>query len=1101
MKKNFIYTLASVLVVAVVVLSCSKSEIEQQSTENGPDITAEPQITTITAYLPEEEVSKVSITEAADYGSALLNWEENDQIVVVDKSGINYTFGIDNESIDGKKASFNKVGDGTIGEGPYTIFYHRSKPLNLDKFNSVSYDGQVQNSNGSTSHLQYGAKLTGVDTYETVIFTQEWADEHSGTLIQNSVLQLLLKLPDGVTEVYSIYAHDDGDFKQTLWLVDGENLFATPNSKHVIKGYMMVPEMTLETGNLTIRVETEDGAYEASYPLIETEWTGGAQYTIQKNMSTLSAVTGEHAAMEIHAKSAQDILQFKAGVLAGNARFTASKVTLEQDIDMTSAGTWNTSLNNTFTGTFGCPDEANRKRLFNLTATAPLFYSTNKKAKLQFFTLEGRFDFTWASSTNDDRYFGSLVKVSHAGTLNDVIVNAAINVQPNSSATQLMDIGGLVGRANNANGKILSCQYIGRITIPSTFSTSSEIRVGGLVGYASVAVQLTDSSFGGTIDCQGGVTTTTSVSPSLQVGGIIGRNQNGIISNCSTNDAPVENKLSEGSDKGSIFVKSSTYKNAGIGGIVGYNYENGSISDCTNNSTILDVVTPTNDDGYTLDVGGIVGNNAASVSSSTNNASSIHLSSSRTIRIGGVVGYDNGSFAGCKNTDTGDISIKETDLNLYVGGVIGFKDNGANSSFAFNTIAAPTLEVSNAADITVSKVQANASTVPCMGGVIGYSKLGIDGGENQKIINSGKVFFNYNLSTQVDKYCLGGIVGITEASIENVKNSGYVVATWDSDANVASKFYLGGIVGKMEGSGSLTNCDNVGGANNKGEVYLNVKKGSAKHTNNYIGGVLGCTDSDVSIANCDNTGYVHGGNATKQNGTSCYAGGIVAKLAGDSSISNCTNQGSIYNDHCSNSTGESNTAYSGGIVGWVSGTSENSIEIESCHHSVSNLAHRRGYSGGIVGYAKYVDISESTVSTNFTGSAYFIGGVAGYAIQSTLSDCEMTGTSIVSSQIQRAGGIVARLGTGSTIDNCTTAVATITKSAAGDDTITYRYGAIAGDSVSGSIIKNCHYPSSGTIAGFDVTNNNSIVTGHLTFSWEICGDGNWTDQGDSNHAE
>ena len=321
MKKNFLIVFA-LLAAAVAVFSCSKAMTEQRTDADSSEVEQKDnQIVTITAYLPEDDAdTRVSITEAGDYKSAQLAWQENDQLQLVCASG-SFTFGIDNSSIEGNKATFNLVGSNPIGDGPYTIFYHPSRPLTLDAFNAISYDGQVQSGNGSTAHLKCGMKLSNVNSYESIVFSNEWAQSHSegnaGTLTEDSVLQLLLKVPDEVTEVYSIYVHDNGSFKQTLWLTNGANLFVMPNSVDVVKAYMMVPDMDL-TGPLTIRVEAKEGAYEVEYPLTGTaDWVGGKQYTIQKNLSGLSAITGEHAAMEIHAKSAQDILQFRAGVNAG----------------------------------------------------------------------------------------------------------------------------------------------------------------------------------------------------------------------------------------------------------------------------------------------------------------------------------------------------------------------------------------------------------------------------------------------------------------------------------------------------------------------------------------------------------------------------------------------------------------------------------------------------------------------------------------------------------------------------------------------------------------------------------------------------------------
>ena len=149
--------------------------------------------------------------------------------------------------------------------------------------------------------------------------------------------------------------------------------------------------------------------------------------------------------------------------------------------------------------------------------------------------------------------------------------------------------------------------------------------------------------------------------------------------------------------------------------------------------------------------------------------------------------------------------------------------------------------------------------------------------------------------------------------------------------------------------------------------------------------------------------------------------------------------------------------------------------------------------GGIVGYATYADISDSdNNATNITGACYFPGGIAGAAINTSITNCDMTGTSISTSQMQSAGGIVAKLGTASVLDGCSSRVATLDLDGNGVDTINYKYGAVAGESISGSTIKSCHYPAVGSIPDIDVYDTNSVFVRTDSFTWQICSDSNFT---------
>ncbi len=1060
MKTNRIIMLAA-LAAATVAFSCTKVEndIENNNTPSGEEtVKPAPELVTITAYLPEsQDETKVTITESSTYDEAQLAWQENDQITLVDAANGTFVFGIDNSSISGNQAQFTQASPGTIGAAPYTIYYHPSKPLTLEKFNSLGHDGQVQDGNGSTAHLKYGVKLVGVDTYDSIEFSSEWASNHgSGSIQQNSVLQLLLRVPDGVEEVYSIYV-ESGNLAQTLWLNDGSNVFVAPNGKHVVKAYMMVPQLAAaDMGTkITVRVETEDGAYEAAYDLTTSGWAGGAQYTIQKNMSSLSAVTGTDGKMQIHAACAQDILQFKAGVNASIARFRGSTVTLEKNIDMASAGSWAESITD-FTGVFN----GNNKTISDLLATAPLFNAIPTGAEVKDFTLEGDFRYTHPSGTNDN--FGTVAKQLQ-GTLSGITVVATASLAAGNNK-KLIDFGGLVGRANAASASISNCSFNGSITIPSTYSTSSSIRLGGIVGYTTKALTVQNCSFGGTIECSGGATVTTE--PALNIGGIVGRNQKAKVKDCTTYDASSKPKVTINNTdyEASILVQSSTVY-ATIGGIVGWNIDSGSVSGCTNNSTIFDNITTSGE--YILCAGGIVGFNdsTASLKESTNKAKTTHLSSPQTQYIGGVVGLDKGSYTGGKNE--GAIDVMGSARYPRIGGVIGEKNDG--------TFSNADSDVVNEGSINVTAVEKNESTHPMIGGIIGHSTVAISGTSSKYISNVGEVCMSFNSSTQLDGYDIGGIVGCSTASVQYAKNSGYVHFVWDNTTDASSKIHLGGIVGIMDGNGTISNSNNIGSKNNAGTVYLQITAANIGHTDNYIGGILGYSTKDVAMSDCTNSGYIHGGNNKNDspnysgNGKTCFVGGIVAYLEGNSSLNNCDNSGEVFNRQRNNTDTNTESVYNGGIAGYIKGTSSNHITIQNCDNTAAanKIYSQRGFVGGVVGYAEYADFTSCSYNQNIAGSnlCHYIGGIAGWAANCTLTTCTYSGTSFDSTQTQAngGGGIAAKL-ENSTLDGCLSYVTSITK----NGSTNIAGGGLIGIAIGTNTVKDCNWAA--TINGAAANN-------------------------------
>ncbi len=1013
MKKLF-YLFAAITASAVV-FSCAKKELDIPKEEDTPIQTIdenkddEPQpVITITASIPEDIDTKITITEESNYSLAKIAWENDDQIRVIG-STTSSIFDIDPSSIsmDGKQATFTlRDGQTTPDGSSFIILYHPENPTSPTEFDGKSYDGQIQDGNGSLAHLNCAMKLEGVDAYNDISFSSDWAAAHNGSLVQNSVLQMLLKLPEGVEEVYSIYVKDDGTFAQTLWLKDRANMFVTPNSKNVVKGYMMVPDMNLADGKLTVRVETEDGAYEQAYPLTITDWAGGAQYTIQKDMSGLSVVTGEHAAMEIHAACAQDILQFKAGVMADNARFIGATVTLEKNIDMADAGTWSTSIPNTFAGTF----DGNSKTLSNLTATVPLFEGIAAGATVKDFTLEGVFTYTHLEATNDN--FGALAKQIQ-GSLSGVTVTASLSLMPGSN-TRLIDFGGLVGRANSASASISYCHFNGEILIPSGYTTSGSIRLGGLVGCITKALTVEYSTFGGTIKCLGHSTKAYVVSePGIEIGGIVGRNQSGTISNCSTSDAvsKASISISEITYKATIVAQSANSNFVSIGGIAGFNLAGGKVQpNCSNYATVFDNITK---DGSTLDVGGVVGHNSddTSVASVAGNNYAVltHLSSSPTQHLGGVVGYDLGTLGTCYNQSGAALNVLGTPLTLRLGGVVGEKAGG--SVTAKSTIR-------NRGTITVSA--GNASSTAYIGGVIGNNTVALDGDNAASPIISNNAAITVTPGVVTSSvWAVGGVVGYTSANLTKVSNNG--------------------------GSISFTG------------KYSNGTYGSGSTKNAYIGGVLGLTNDIIEISECKNDASVTYSKdvSTKTNGCPSYVGGIVGGMGnadnGAGKITNCVNTGTVSNSNSNNSHGLESGPLTGGIVGAIIGKSDQRGSVSgvrvSYDTSKNGIYALRGDVGGIAGYASYTDFDGTSCSVKIAGAPssadYHVGGAIGFMVNSALENFGFSG--IISGGIGYMGGLVYNMDAASSIEDCTVN-AEITGA---------QVGSVVHTAVAGASIKNC----------------------------------------------
>lgn len=190
--------------------------------------------------------------------------------------------------------------------------------------------------------------------------------------------------------------------------------------------------------------------------------------------------------------------------------------------------------------------------------------------------------------------------------------------------------------------------------------------VSGFVAYIS----------GGTISgCTFGSSTTdgSSVSGAGNVGGIIYKNDSGLVSYCTNN--------------GTI---SASGTSAQAGGIAAQT-SNGTVSNCTNNGSVS-----VSGGGETTfaSAGGIVGytKSNSTVSGCTNNGSV--SATGVSISAGGIVGWNyNSTVSGCENTINGNASVDGT-ADTYVGGIVGFNSEGTVEDNNTND-GTPTTNVGN----------------------------------------------------------------------------------------------------------------------------------------------------------------------------------------------------------------------------------------------------------------------------------------------------------------------------------------------------------------------------------------------------------------------
>lgn len=524
-----------------------------------------------------------------------------------------------------------------------------------------------------------------------------------------------------------------------------------------------------------------------------------------------------------------------------------------------------------------------------------------------------------------------------------------------------------------------------------------------------------------------------------------------------------------------------------FGSLIGY-CSDGTVKNCSSEATVTVSQCNAVANKFPLYVGGLIGRNrSASISGCTSSATIVSdatyvtdAAAKTDLYIGGFTGYcsnPNGVLENCSNT--GNISVASTALNIYVGGICA------------RCSAGTVTQCTNSGSIETT--MARAKNDPCkflyLGGLFGV--INTDKDNSSSIVNgcsnSGAIISRSNVkqlyiggvaglldspnTTLTDNtssgnitttkrlrnlYC-GGLFGAVTQAIElNLNGEPYtgVIKIGTIESSTVSYLYCGGLIGqttadvKVSGSATwksslsyvvnATNGDNIAaesffggicgcaygasinfsGMKSEGTIAIDT----LKHTISGVGGIIGGATKGTSISDCSNSSKVSvKENKAKTNGCSVHVGGIAGRISGgDVIIKSCTNSARIESRHFNNKPWSSyNGNVAGGIVGSVGYSEGNNFPatIEDCQNSGAVYS-LRGASGGIVGYVSKGTITGCSFTGGITRSAPG-GGIAGVANSSVISECYVVKASIRTAGSTNAdcGGIVGEA-VSSTVDGC-----------------------------------------------------------------------------------
>lgn len=551
----------------------------------------------------------------------------------------------------------------------------------------------------------------------------------------------------------------------------------------------------------------------------------------------------------------------------------------------------------------------------------------------------------------------------------------------------------------------------------------------------------------------------------LEFGSLIGYCSKGTVKNCTSAASITVSQCNAVANKVPLY----------IGGLIGRNRA-ASISGCTSSATIVSDATYVTDATAktSLYIGGFTGycSNPDGVLEKCTNTGNISVASTAlNIYVGGICAQTSaGTIKGCINSGAITVSTGRTSEDpckfIYLGGLFSVVDASGDEQYL------KVIECSNSGDIT-----SNSNVKQLIAGGIA-AQLSTNKAEFINTTNAGNITTTaalrnlfcgglfgcisatqtLNLSgepftgtinigpTESNKYAqlyCGGLIGQTT---KNITIGGDVICksniTYDisAAANIAAESFFGGIIGCAYGAPI-----NISGMNASGIITIqSSSKKAMQHKLSGFGGIIGGATKGAKISDCSSSVYVKMTDKTsKTNGCAVHFGGIAGRLyGGNVEIKHCTNSGRQQNNHYNNNIWSNN--YSGNVTGGIVGSI--------------------GYSAGNTEYSAIIDDCHNT------GSVYALrgaaGGIAGYLSNATVTNCSSTENVTRSAP---GGGIAG------VVSNCKVSSCYVKSNITSADggSACADAGGIIGEAVSSSV-DGCRYY--GTII-----ENSQTITGNRVF--------------------
>ena len=292
-----------------------------------------------------------------------------------------------------------------------------------------------------------------------------------------------------------------------------------------------------------------------------------------------------------------------------------------------------------------------------------------------------------------------------------------------------------------------NCTAKGSLTYTPSSALSADCQIGGLLGNNKGGAVSNCTNEAAVTVGDNGETNASQTS----VGGIVGRTQKG-------GDLSTQGDISNCTNNGTVVCNAQLSENVYIGGVLGYQVESAEyISDCVNNGLVT--LGATFSTSKAIQLGGVLGMGKGKIENCTNGTNGVVTSENGCtggsyICQGGVVGRLNNSsrtYSGLTNAGNIIAYAAGAGSGSYIGGMVGRCDEGASLSNCTNT---------------GGKIEYLGATETCplhIGGIVGQSK-----GTVTSCTNATSILFDADFKVDASgKYLsIGGVVGRQNANVE-----------------------------------------------------------------------------------------------------------------------------------------------------------------------------------------------------------------------------------------------------------------------------------------------------------------------------------------------